>query len=135
MEGYVDYRLFTINGKALGSGEPVRVKSGRHFLFRVLNASATKAHRLVLPSHTFRIVALDGNTVPKPASVPVLDLSPDERADAIVEMKSPGVWVFGEVEDAQRAAGRRNRSGVCGRAGKGAVDATAEFPVGLERIW
>jgi FtsP/CotA-like multicopper oxidase with cupredoxin domain len=105
MEGDVDYRLFTVNGKVLGAGEPIRVKGGQRVLFRVLNASATKAHRLALPSHNFQIVALDGNTVPKPASVPVLDLAPGERVDALVEMKSPGIWVFGEVEDAQRAAG------------------------------
>ena len=105
MEGDVDYRLFTVNGKVLGAGEPIRVKGGQRVLFRVLNASATKAHRLALPSHNFQVVALDGNTVPKPASVPVLDLAPGERVDAIVEMKSPGIWVFGEVEDAQRAAG------------------------------
>lgn len=105
MEGDVDYHLFTVNGKVLGSGEPIRVKGGQRVLFRVLNASATKAHRLALPSHTFQIVALDGNVVPKPAFVPVLDLAPGERVDALVEMKSPGVWIFGEVEDAQRASG------------------------------
>jgi FtsP/CotA-like multicopper oxidase with cupredoxin domain len=105
MEGDVDYHLSTVNGKVLGSGEPIRVKGGQRVLFRVLNASATKAHRLALPSHTFRVAALDGNEVPNPASVPVLDLAPGERVDALVEMKSPGVWVFGELEDAQRRSG------------------------------
>ncbi|HUA19413.1 MAG TPA: multicopper oxidase family protein [Bryobacteraceae bacterium] len=105
MEGDVDYRLFTINGKVLGSSDPLRVKSGQRVLFRVLNASATKAHRLALAGHTFQIVALDGNAVPKQATVPVLDLAPAERVDALVEMKNPGVWIFGEVEDAQRVAG------------------------------
>ncbi len=105
MEGDVDYRLFTINGKVLGAGEPIRVKNGQRVLFRVLNASATKAHRLALSSHSFQVVALDGNAVPNPTSVPVLDLAPGERVDAVVEMKTPGVWTFGEVEDLQRAAG------------------------------
>jgi FtsP/CotA-like multicopper oxidase with cupredoxin domain len=105
MEGDVDYRLFTINGKMLGSGEPLRVKPGQRALFRVLNASATKAHRLALPGHHFQVVALDGNAIPKPASVPILDLAPGERVDAVVEMKTPGIWVLGEVDDAQRAAG------------------------------
>jgi len=105
MEGDVDYRLFTINGKVLGSAEPIRVKSGQRVLFRVLNASATKAHRLALSGHTFQIVALDGNAVPKQASAPVLDLAPAERVDALVEMKNPGVWIFGELEDAQRSGG------------------------------
>ena len=105
MEGDLDYRLFTVNGKVLGAGEPISVKSGQRVLFRVLNASATKAHRLCLSAHVFRVVALDGNPVPKTATVPVLNLAPGERIDAIVEMKNPGVWIFGEVEDGQRTAG------------------------------
>jgi FtsP/CotA-like multicopper oxidase with cupredoxin domain len=105
MEGDVDYRLFTVNGRVFGAGEPISVKSGQRILFRVLNASATKAHRLSLSAHLFQVVALDGNPVPRAATVPVLDLAPGERIDAIVEMKNPGVWIFGEVEDAQRTAG------------------------------
>jgi FtsP/CotA-like multicopper oxidase with cupredoxin domain len=105
MEGDLDYSWFTVNGKMLGSAEPIRVKNGQRVLFRVLNASATMAHRLALPSHDFLVVALDGNAAPKPQSVPVLDLAPGERVDAIVEMKNPGVWVFGEVDDRQRTAG------------------------------
>jgi FtsP/CotA-like multicopper oxidase with cupredoxin domain len=105
MEGDLDYRLFTINGRMLGAGEPIRVKNGQRVLFRVLNASATMSHRLALAAHSFLVAALDGNPVPKPRQVPVLDLAPGERVDAIVEMKSPGVWVFGEVDDSRRAPG------------------------------
>ena len=40
-KGYeVGYDLFSINGKMLGHGEPVRVKQGERILFHVLNASA-----------------------------------------------------------------------------------------------
>jgi hypothetical protein len=36
--GYeVGYRYFTINGRMLGHGEPVHVKSGERLLFHVLN--------------------------------------------------------------------------------------------------
>lgn len=105
MEGDVDYRLFTINGKVLGGGAPLKVKMGQQVLFRILNASATKAHRLALAAHTFRVVALDGNPVPNPATVPIIDVAPGERVDAIVAMKTPGVWTFGEVDDMQRSAG------------------------------
>ena len=101
----VSYRLFSINGKMLGAGAPIKVKNGQRTLFRVLNASATTRHRLALAGHTFKIVALDGNPVTKQQSVPVLDLAPGERADAIVEMKNPGVWVLGEEDSEQRAAG------------------------------
>ncbi len=63
--GYeVGYRYFTINGRMLGHGEPVRVKRGERVLFHVLNGSATEIRSLALPGHSFKVVALDGNTVP-----------------------------------------------------------------------
>ncbi len=101
----VDYRLSSINGKMLGAGDPVRVKRGQRVLFRVLNASATLQHRLALPGHSFDVIALDGNAVARPGRVPVLDLAPGERVDAIVEMNAPGVWVFGEEDAKLRGAG------------------------------
>ena len=105
MDMDVDYKVFTINGKMMGAGETVRVKPSQRVLFRVLNASATAQHRLALTGHTFRVVALDGNPVPSPRSVPVLELAPGERVDALVEMTSPGVWIFGEEDDRQRNGG------------------------------
>ena len=60
--GYeVGYRTFSINGRMLGHGEPVRVKAGERVLFHVLNGSATEIRSLALPGHSFRVVALDGN--------------------------------------------------------------------------
>src|ERR1017187_3646001 len=38
----IGYQRFTINGKCLGFGEPVRVKQGQRVLFHFLNASATE---------------------------------------------------------------------------------------------
>jgi FtsP/CotA-like multicopper oxidase with cupredoxin domain len=101
----VDYRLFSINGKMLGAGDPIRVKTGQRALLRVVNASATMQHRLALAGHQFQVVALDGNTVPKPQLVPLLDLAPGERVDAIVEFKNPGKWILGEENDKQRNNG------------------------------
>jgi len=101
----VGYRLFSINGKMLGAGEPVRVRSGQRVLFRVLNASATMTHRLALPGHRFNVVALDGNALPAPRTVPVLELAPAERVDALVDMDQPGVWILGETREAQRSIG------------------------------
>jgi FtsP/CotA-like multicopper oxidase with cupredoxin domain len=105
MDMDVDYRTFSINGKMLGAGEPVRVKSSQRVLFRVLNASATMQHRLALPGHRFEVVALDGNPVAKPIHIPVLELAPGERIDAIVDMTTPGVWILGEEDDRQRNSG------------------------------
>ena len=101
----IGYRLFAINGHALGFGEPVRVKEGQRVLFHVLNASATENIRLALPGHRFQIVALDGNPIPRPQAVDVLSLGTAERIDAIVEMNNPGVWVLGTPKDDDRRDG------------------------------
>src|SRR5262249_15997977 len=85
----VGYDSFTINGKMLGHGEPVRVKQGQRVLFHVLNGSATEIRSLALPGHTFTIVAMDGNPLPEPVKVPVLWLGTAERISAIVEMNHP----------------------------------------------
>ena len=101
----VEFRFFSINGKMLGAGEPIRVRPGQRVLFRILNASATLQHRLALPGHLLSVIALDGNAVATPRQVPYVDLGPGERVDAIVEMNRPGVWIFGELRAEQRAAG------------------------------
>jgi FtsP/CotA-like multicopper oxidase with cupredoxin domain len=101
----VGYKLFAINGRMLGHGEPIRVKQGERVLFHVLNASATEIRSLALPGHAFRVVALDGNPVPTPANVPVLWLGTAERVSAIVTMNHPGVWVMGDLSDDDRGHG------------------------------
>jgi FtsP/CotA-like multicopper oxidase with cupredoxin domain len=91
----IGYQTFTINGRCLGYGDPIRVREGERVMFRILNASATEIIQLALPGHEFRVVALDGNPVPHPNKVKVLQLGSAERVDAIVEMKNPGVWILG----------------------------------------
>ena len=104
--GYeVGYRLFTVNGKMLGHGEPIRVKPGERVLLHILNGSATEIRSLALPGHTFKVVALDGNPVPTPSDVPVLWIGTAERVSAIVDMKHPGVWVLGDLSDDDRGNG------------------------------
>ena len=105
-KGYeVSYRSFAINGRMLGHGEPLRVKPGERVLLHVLNGSATELRSLALPGHRFEVVALDGNPVPRPASVPVLWLGTAERVSAIVEMNHPGIWILGDVSDDDRKNG------------------------------
>ncbi len=99
------YELFSINGRMRGHGEPIRVKHGERVLFHVLNASATEIRSLALPGHTFTVIALDGNPVPTPATVPLLWLGTAERVSAIVEMTHPGVWVMGDLADDDRRHG------------------------------
>jgi FtsP/CotA-like multicopper oxidase with cupredoxin domain len=104
--GYeVGYESFTINGRMLGHGEPIRVKQGERVLFHVLNGSATEIRSLALPGHSFQVVALDGNPVPHPAMVPVLWLGTAERISAIVEMNHPGIWIIGDLSDDDRRHG------------------------------
>ena len=104
--GYeVGYELFSINGRTLGHGERIKVKQGERVLFHVLNASATEIRSLALPGHTFTVVALDGNPVPNPTSVPALWIGTAERVSAIVEMKEPGVWILGDLDDDDRRHG------------------------------
>jgi FtsP/CotA-like multicopper oxidase with cupredoxin domain len=101
----IGYQRFTINGKCLGYGEPVRVKEGQRVLFHFLNASATENIQLALPGHRFQVVALAGNPVPQPQSVETLELGAAERISAIVEMRNPGVWILGTPNDDDRKNG------------------------------
>ena len=118
-KGYeVGYGSFTINGRMLGSGEPVRVKAGERVLFHVLNGSATEIRSLALPGHTFQVIAMDGNPLPKPVSVPGLWLGTAERVSAIVEMNSPGVWILGDTSDDDRQHGMGIVVEYAGKAGK-----------------
>jgi FtsP/CotA-like multicopper oxidase with cupredoxin domain len=104
--GYeVGYGSFTINGRMLGHGEPIRVKRGERVLFHVLNGSATEIRSLALPGHTFHVVAMDGNPVPNPAAVPVLWLGTAERISAIVTMNHPGTWILGDTANDDRRHG------------------------------
>ncbi len=118
-KGYeVGYDSFTINGRMLGHGEPIRVKQGERVLFHVLNGSATEIRSLALPGHTFRLVALDGNPVPNPINVPVLWLGTAERVSAIVEMNHPGIWIMGDTADDDRHHGMGIVVEYAGRTGK-----------------
>jgi len=101
----VTYPIYSMNSRALGSGDPVRVKEGQRVLFRILNANATEQHRIALPGHKFKILSLDGNPVPVPREVDVIEMGPAERVDAVVTMNQPGVWILGEVDDQVRNAG------------------------------
>jgi FtsP/CotA-like multicopper oxidase with cupredoxin domain len=118
--GYeVGYRSFTINGRMLHHGKPIRVRQGERVLFHVLNGSATEIRSLALPGHTFTIVATDGNPLPKPVRLPGLWIGTAERISAIVEMNHPGVWVMGDLADDDRHNGMGIVVEYAGYKGKG----------------
>ena len=101
----VTSELYSINDKALGAGEPIRVKQGDRVLMHLLNASAIENKRIALPGHRFQVLALDGNPVPTPQMTEAVTLGPGERVDAIVEMNQPGNWILGATDDMVRAQG------------------------------
>jgi FtsP/CotA-like multicopper oxidase with cupredoxin domain len=101
----VNAAFYSINDKALGSGEPIRVRAGQRVLFHLLNASAIENRSIALPGHQFQVLALDGNPVPSPQPVTQIVLGPGERVDAYVDMNQPGVWIMGAPENNVRNAG------------------------------
>jgi FtsP/CotA-like multicopper oxidase with cupredoxin domain len=99
------YAAASFNDKMLGHGEPIRVREGQRVLFRLLNASPTENVTLALPGHRFTVIALDGNPVPSRRAIDTLFLAPAERADVILEMNRPGIWIFGAVKEDDRKLG------------------------------
>jgi FtsP/CotA-like multicopper oxidase with cupredoxin domain len=114
----VTYGISSLGERALGHGEPIRVKEGQRVLFHLLNASATRQVTLALPGHRFQVIALDGNPVPRPQSVDAVQLAVAERADVIVEMNQPGVWIMGAPRDQDRADGMGVVIEYAGRTGE-----------------
>jgi FtsP/CotA-like multicopper oxidase with cupredoxin domain len=96
---------YSINDKSLGFGEPIRVRQGQRVLLHLLNASAIENLRVALAGHKMRVIALDGNPVPRPQDVDSIFLGAGERADVVVEMTNPGIWIFGGTEKAVRESG------------------------------
>jgi FtsP/CotA-like multicopper oxidase with cupredoxin domain len=101
----VAYRYAGFHDKLLRGSEAIRVHAGERVLFHFLNASATEDVLLHLPGHHFTVVGLDGNPVPQRAAVDVVSLTVGERVDAVVEMRAPGNWLLGSVDDDERARG------------------------------
>jgi len=118
-KGYeVGYKVFTINGRQLGHGKPIEVKYGERILVHIVNGSGSEIRSLALPGHTFKIIALDGFTVPNPIEVPILWIGTAERISAIVEMKHPGVWIMGDLADDDRGNGMGTIIQYTGQKGK-----------------
>src|ERR1700679_3733283 len=72
----VNAPLYSINDKMLGAGDPIRVRPGDRVLMHLLNASSSQIQRLACSGHSFQVIALDGNPVPTPRLVDVIDIAP-----------------------------------------------------------
>jgi FtsP/CotA-like multicopper oxidase with cupredoxin domain len=101
----VNAAFYSINDKALGAGDPIRVRAGQRVLFHLLNASAIENRTIALSGHQFQVIALDGNPVPSSQPVEQIVLGSGERVDAYVDMNRPGVWIMGAIENNIRNAG------------------------------
>jgi len=101
----VAYDYGTIDGRMLGHADPIRVRANQRVLVHLLNSSATLTHWIALAGHTMKVVAMDGNPVPRPSSVSAVRLAPAERIDVTIEMNQPGVWILGETRKELRNAG------------------------------
>ena len=104
--GYeVGYDSFTINGRMLGQGEPIRVKAGRACALPCAQRqrrrdSQPRAARSLFHCHRH------GRQSPSRTSARArLWLGTAERISAIVEMRHPGVWVMGDLADDDRRHG------------------------------
>jgi FtsP/CotA-like multicopper oxidase with cupredoxin domain len=96
---------YSINDKALGSGDPIRVREGQRLLVHFLNASAIENRRIALAGHKMKVIALDGNPVPSPRELDSVFLGAGERADVVIDMNHPGIWVLGATEKIIRESG------------------------------
>ena len=101
----VSSTTYSINDKALGAGEPLRVREGQRLLIHFLNASAIENRRVALAGHKMKVIALDGNPVPTPQALDSIFIGAGERVDVIVEMNHPGIWILGSTERPIRESG------------------------------
>ena len=101
----VSSTTYSINDKALGAGEPLRVREGQRLLIHFLNASAIENRRVALAGHKMKVIALDGNPVPAPQALDSIFIGAGERVDVIVEMNHPGIWILGSTERPIRESG------------------------------
>src|ERR1700757_4225992 len=89
---------YSINDKALGSGDPIRVRQGQRLLIHFLNASAIENRRIALSGHKMKVIAMDGNPVPSPQMLDSVFIGAGERIDVVIETNQPGVWILGSTE-------------------------------------
>ena len=112
------YKSATHGDRMLGHGEPILVRQGERVPFRLLNASGSMGISLALSGHRCTVISLDGNRVPTPAMVDAVKLDVAERAEVIMEMNNPGVWVFGSTDDDDRNMGMGIVVEYAGRSGE-----------------
>ena len=96
---------YSINDKALGSGDPIRVREGQRLLIHFLNASAIENRRIAL-GRSQDEGDRDGRQSRAHAADGRFHFSGRGRAHRCeVEMNNPGIWILGSTEKPIREAG------------------------------
>lgn len=90
----MDGNFFTINGKAFPNTENITAKVGQKIRLRFIG-SGQMIHPMHLHGFPFKIVATDGNDVPKSAqwTKDVVSVAPGERYDIEFTPDRPGKWM------------------------------------------
>ncbi|MDR6121657.1 FtsP/CotA-like multicopper oxidase with cupredoxin domain [Bacillus sp. SLBN-46] len=98
------YDLYTINGKAGSSIEPLKVSKGDKVRIRLINAGYI-SHKLHLHGHDFKVISTDGNPVNNPSVVnnELISVAPGERYDIEFTANTPGDWYL-ESHDSDQTA-------------------------------
>jgi FtsP/CotA-like multicopper oxidase with cupredoxin domain len=87
--------LFLMNGHAHESIPPIKLAEGERVLVRLINAG-NLPHAIHTHGHSFKVVATDGNDVPKGMALlkDTVLIGPGERYDLELDGNNPGVWMF-----------------------------------------
>jgi plastocyanin len=87
--------LFLMNGHTNEAINPIKVETGDRVLIRLINMGSM-AHPIHMHGHLFKIVATDGNPVPKAAQLTkdTVLIGPGERYDLEMVANNPGVWML-----------------------------------------
>jgi hypothetical protein len=133
-KGYeVGYELFSMNGKTLGAGEPIRVKQGERVLFSMCSMRALRrsVSRFRATSFTWWCSAAIPcrrlprwrccGWAPRSASPPAMD--------------HPGAFVLGDLSDDDRSHGMGIVVEYSGHEGKPRWVKPKPFPLGLYALW
>jgi FtsP/CotA-like multicopper oxidase with cupredoxin domain len=87
--------LFLMNGHAHDAIPPITLAEGDRVLIRLMNLGNIP-HPIHTHGHSFKIVATDGNPVPKGMELvkDTILIGPGERYDLELYGDNPGVWMF-----------------------------------------
>ena len=106
------------------------VNPGTFELWRIVNASASRTHRLRLEGHRFSVVASDGGRLPNSRAATELVLAPAQRTEVLVAVKQVGEYqLTASITDDVGSMGMGTMGGA---TGTNAMNETGGKPTGLQ---